>query len=471
MMSWDWLRVGIVGLLGSLGLILIRLRLPVWKNQTITVLGEGRGRLGSVAVLVASVFFAIFSGSAQDAYLIFSFLPFFVTEWIRVHRGDFAGQTVFMYLSWALAGISVVGENSFINQLGLSEMAAVLLAGSLVALVSLGYSKLVMFKGLSSWWGCFLVLNLFFVTDAPQIQLSSIGFILITLTNGLWAYFRNENDVDQFAAGWMGFWLANQFLSAEMTGVSSRDSLIWLILLSLPLLEGILKLASRVLNWQESDGGSFLIRLKCSGLPRRHWLLYLLGMGTYSALAARSLLEVKEPTAWLLVGAMGFVGITMFFGFNYLSHHLRKHQVHNVSQTLLQRYLRLEKTISLNVGEFQAVVYDLLPYYRKLEQGGIGEIQGFLHDFGGYLRNHHANQPSLLVGSYTVLVVEGKMDPPGRYLTDVTRHYFAFLESKGLHPTVSPGYFSSQSKADQFLQRFGHLIKSDQENLESTEAA
>ncbi|MCB0386169.1 MAG: hypothetical protein KDD43_12315, partial [Bdellovibrionales bacterium] len=212
---------------------------------------------------------------------------------------------------------------------------------------------------------------------------------------------------------------------------------------------------------------SFIPHLRGVGFHHRQAILYLCGLGLFSGLTSWTVLEAKDPLLFSLVVCMGVTGLGLFIGFSYLIRHHKQTHVERMSQTLLQRYLRLEKKVRVDLDCFQAVAYDLLPYYRRLEELGIGEVQGFLHDFAEFLRQRHPDYPALMVGSYTVLVVENRLEPPGRYLTDVNRDFFAFLEAHKLHPAASPSYFSSQSKQSQFLERFGHLIDSALDTSES----
>ena len=454
--------------LASAGLVLcLRWLLPYLRVLHVISWGEHKGRIGTFALLLAVGLQGLMMGNEQNAYLVFAFAPYLATHWLRERRGEFPGQSIFLALSWLLAGVGLQGEVSFLDRLALPEVPSVMLTAGLVALVTTGFSRLVCFRGAASWWMLVGLLNLSFLSGSIQSADQYLWFASLVVANGLWSVVKKQDDVDSWGAGWLGFWLATNSLTLELSGSGGRDLILWVLLMAMPLVESIS-------GWNWSGGSrpstgvfSFIPHLRGVGFHHRQAIMYLCGLGLFSGLTSWTLLEAREDLLYSLVACMGVTGLGLFVGFTYLIRHHKQNHVERMSQTLLQRYLNLEKKVAVDMDKFQAVAYDLLPYYRRLEELGIGEVQGFLHDFAEFLRQRHPEYPALMVGSYTVLVVEDRIEPPGRYLTDLNRDFFAFLEQHKLSPAASPSYFSSQSKQSQFLERFGHLIDSRLEDPDS----
>ena len=457
-------------LLGSLFVLLIRWWTPVIRVLNFTSWGERRGRVGSLALISAVGLCGLVSGQVQDVYLVFAFFPYLLTQWWRERRGDFAGQSVFLALSYLLAGVGLQGEVSFLDRLALPEVPAVLLSAGLVWAVTTGYSRLASFSSAATWWTLVAILNLSFLDGSSAGVGHLVWFGALVVVNAGWSWGRKQDDVDAWGAAWLGFWVVNRSLGLELSGQPGHDLVLWSLLMALPVVETLSGLRLSRQAREESIGKTFVPHLRGIGFHRRQAIMYLCGLGLFSGLTSWTLQETREPLLFVLVSCMGVTGLSLFVGFSYLIRHHKQTHVERVSQTLLQRYLNLEKKVAVDLLEFQAVAYDLLPYYRKLEEQGIGEVQGFLHDFAEYLRQRHSKYPALMVGSYTVLVVENRIEPPGRYLTDISRDFFEFVEAQGLTPAASPAYFSSQSKQAQFVERFGHLLDSPSEDPSSDAA-
>lgn len=407
----------------------------------------------------------------SDSYLFIAFLPYLASRWIGTLRGHVSGQNLLACFSFLLAGWWLQKEAGFIASNDLAELSSVLYSGTLVGLITLGFANMVIFSGLTGGWALFIMLTQFILAPSVPLGIEFLSFGLLVMISGVCFSLMGRRKGDSMVAAGIGFWIGSHSQLLEFTQSPGRDQFVWIMLMSLPLVESLSFFLVKLKTREGHQELSFLYHLQNLGLSRRQVSLYFLGMATYLGLAIMALLEVKEGLAWIKVGTMGATGMALFFGFTYMVHQQRQHHVHSVSQSLLKRYLSLQNSVTLNLDSFQAIVYDLLPYYRNLEKKGIGDVQEFLQDFGGFLEKSHTKKVSLLVGSYTVLIVETRLDPPGRYFSEVTEQYFSFLKSKGLMPVAKPGYFSSRSKREQFLLRFGHLIQEQHEIFEKSHVA
>ncbi len=463
-----WIAFSWQVVISSLILILFRfifLQLQIRKENGFLNREKDSSRFASWALLLGSGGWVLFSQGndrIQEGFTFLSFGALLISCWLKENKKFHIGQKILLNITWLMAGLNVLRGPSLIEGLGWEEMPSLLLTAGLVALVTLGYSRLMLFSFLPSLWTVFLIFSWFLISNPLWPDVTGwLGMTVLIGINTLWSLIKKESEVHSIGAMWMGYWLTQHTLTLQVTGDSSLNLLIWLTLFSLPLIEGVSYLVllyqdhARGMTWGKA---TFLAHIKDLNLNKHQTLFFIFGFGFYSLISAVTWLEMKDHPFNSHVILMGLTGMMFFVGFTYLFQHQRKNHVHNVSQTLLHRYLKLQKNVSVNLKQFQSVIYDLLPYYREVEKKGIGEVQEFLHDFGEYLRNLHAGQPVLLVGSYTILIVEEKIEPPGRYLTQVNQAFSVFLESKGLNRTTSLGYFSSQSKSQLFMQRFGHLI-------------
>lgn len=443
---------------GAVLIILMRWLIPHSPVLHFTSWGEGRGRVGSWALVTAPALYGLFHWESLNAYLVFSFLPWLLTAYWRERRGDFNGQSIFYTLSYLLAGVGLQGENSFLDRLAWPEVPSTILAALLIAAVTTGFRRLVSFRGATSWWTFVALLNITFLANSVEQALNGVWLAAMVAVNGLWCAWRKQDDVDDWGAAWLGFWIASQSLTLELSGVGSHDLVLWFLLMALPIFEAVSGLPIFLMRSAENENLSFIPHLSKVGFRHYQAIIYLCGLGLFSGLTSWTVYEARSNLQFVLTASMGITGIGLFLGFAYLIRRQKENHVNSMSQTLLQRYLNFSGKVRLDPENFQAVAYDLLPYYRKLEEQGIGEVQGFLHDFAEFLRKRHESFPVLLIGSYTVLVVEHRLEPPGRFLTDTHREFFAFLESHRLAPSASPAYYSTRSKPETFMNRFGHLL-------------
>jgi hypothetical protein len=454
-----WLSLALALIL----LFLFRFTYSRMKGRAAAFWQQQNALSGSLGLYLAFCVWTCFNEDLNNKYLVFSFFPFLAADLWRRLKGEVSGQGVLTLLSFVIAAIGLQGDSSFVDRLAWPEVPSVLLAAALMGVVVKGASGLSTYVGAPSLWSFLLLLPLTFLEEKTDFSYSAATVGLLILANGLWGWKKEQGDMDSLGSSFLAFWLVGHSLTLEGHGAFVSSLSIWSLLFALPLIEWL----TSFLGWKTTGGESFIPHLRGVGFHRRQALLYLGGLTIYTGLAAWTLSLVQTGMLFGLVTTLSMVGVALFVGFTYLVHHHKSTHVHHISQTLLKGYLPVQDKVEVDLDRFQAVAYDLLPYYRILENVGIGEVQRFLHDFSHFLESYHPGAPALLVGSYTVLVVEDEPQPPGRYLTQLNGVFQDFLANYELEMKQAPSYFSCRSKKGQFWDRFAPLLvpKGDSEGL------
>lgn len=180
-----------------------------------------------------------------------------------------------------------------------------------------------------------------------------------------------------------------------------------------------------ILAHPEIDAILAMIRRKRAGTPlfqgdkdHIHHKLRRIGLGPHGALAVTFfatiyagatavLIDQIRDSSWamILAAVLCTIGVsTILFAIYYLEHRLAE-QFSMIGTPLLHRHINITREPSLPKGRYQAVVFDLLPYYKELQERGIADLNTFINDFSAWINATFREAQVVPAGSYSIIVV------------------------------------------------------------------
>lgn len=265
----------------------------------------------------------------------------------------------------------------------------------------------------------------------------------------------------------LGFLLATSALSLPVTGTAMSLVFIPLFLFSFPEVDALLSILRRAHSKSSlfrGDHDHIHHKLKKLGLTIPQALAVIYGATIYSGIAAYILYELNNfPLKWL-VGMLATFGLLNLLGAIYFLEFRQAHQVSTVSRSIINRYLRLTRFPEVNPENFQAFVYDLLPYYKELQLRGIAEVDDFIRSFSDYVQREHPNAQYCMIGSYSIVALENANSANWTNVEQNmhAKEFYKLLQKYSVVKSESPipwgmSFYSSQSKGEIFLRKFGLL--------------
>lgn len=202
-----------------------------------------------------------------------------------------------------------------------------------------------------------------------------------------------------------------------------------------------------VLAHPEIDAILAMVRRKRAGTPlfqgdkdHLHHKLRRIGLGEHQALAViyfasvycgltAILLDSMHAHSWTMALAAGlciFGVSTILVGIYFIEYRLAA-QFSQMGTPLLQKHIRIAEDHSWSTTErYQAVVFDLLPYFKEMQERGISPLSEFVNDFSAWINHSHANDHIIPAGSYSIIVLtRGTIDQESTlhsFSTIVSRH-------------------------------------------------
>ncbi len=89
----------------------------------------------------------------------------------------------------------------------------------------------------------------------------------------------------------------------------------------------------------------------------------------------------------------------------YYIYHRLATQVSAYSKTIMHKYLNFSDELVFDPKNFKAVSFDLLAYYKELQNRGLLAVDDFVKSFSSYINETVPNHNLKLVGSYTIVCV------------------------------------------------------------------
>lgn len=182
----------------------------------------------------------------------------------------------------------------------------------------------------------------------------------------------------------------------------------------------------------------------------------------YSAVTALANYYFFGKVQILTVNFLAIAGMLMTLGALSFVELKMASQVSNMSQSLIQKYLKNDKETSgvSEVKDFYLVVYDLLPYYKEIQLRGVAEVNSFVKSFSEFIKLNHDSSFYHFFGSYTVVTVAQDSYSQAVAKNELVALYYQFLQEHEVVKSESPipwgmSFYSHKSKGENPLKKFG----------------
>ena len=270
----------------------------------------------------------------------------------------------------------------------------------------------------------------------------------------------------------LGF-LMSALGSVAATRSSSLTSvLVPLFVLAHPEIDAILAMARRRINGTPlflGDKDHIHHKLRRIGLGPYGSLGVTYSATIYCGLTALLVDRLHSDSAVALATGLCIAGVSSILLCIYYVEHRLAAQFSQLSTPLLQRHVNITSNVEVPPN-FEAAVFDLMPYYKELQMRGIADLNSFVIEFGTWVNTAFRNAQIVPVGSYSIIVITGS----GLSKDQVT-HSFRSLISR--HQILKNGsgipwglkYYSHSTDAQEFEQKFGLVLRA--RVLESGKAA
>jgi UDP-GlcNAc:undecaprenyl-phosphate GlcNAc-1-phosphate transferase len=248
-----------------------------------------------------------------------------------------------------------------------------------------------------------------------------------------------------------------------------------------------------ILAHPEIDAILAMVRRKKAGTPlfqgdkdHIHHKLRRIGLGAYGALGVTYFASVYCGLTALLLNSVDggiAIGLTVFLcivgvssilaGVYYCEYKLAA-QFSLLGTPMLHRHIKISQTPAWPKGRYNAVVFDLLPYYKELQQRGISDLNTFIVEFASWINTTFRDSQIVPAGSYSIIVVSAGSDDTFGTRERVLQSFKAIVSTHGLLKNdvgIPWGlqFYTDSTDAQAFERKFGLFLKSPV--VESTRAA
>jgi hypothetical protein len=121
-------------------------------------------------------------------------------------------------------------------------------------------------------------------------------------------------------------------------------------------------------------------------------------------------------------------------GLYFIYYRLAK-QVSVYSRTLMHKYIQFRDRFYFDSNNFAAASFDLLPYYKELQQRGLLAVDDFIKSFSKFIDEICPENEFKLVGSYTVVAMLQKNKNSLKMRTELAKKFNTLLEAYNLVKT------------------------------------
>ena len=181
-----------------------------------------------------------------------------------------------------------------------------------------------------------------------------------------------------------------------------------MFVLAFPQVDAILAMYRRArlgLSLFKGDHDHIHHRLRKVGLSVRRSLLVIYSVGFYCSVTAVALYYTSNIKFALVVLFLTTSALcASLVGIQFMQLRLAL-QVSNYSQTLIEKHFNLQERLMYDPASFSAVVFDLLPYYKELQQRGILHVESFISMLSRLIEKHCPTGQLLMIGSYSLAIV------------------------------------------------------------------
>ncbi|MDZ4660829.1 MAG: MraY family glycosyltransferase [Pseudomonadota bacterium] len=128
----------------------------------------------------------------------------------------------------------------------------------------------------------------------------------------------------------------------------------------------------------------------------------------YSCFTAWFISELSETHLILSATVISTMGLLGVLGAVYYTYFRLAKQVSVYSRTLMHKYIEFTNKLYFDPRNFFGVSFDLLPYYKEIQQRGLLSVDNFVNSFAVFLTALFPDGNFKLVGSYTIVALAKK---------------------------------------------------------------
>lgn len=231
------------------------------------------------------------------------------------------------------------------------------------------------------------------------------------------------------------------FLGFALSAIASQIPLptthfLWvtapMFVLAFPQIDAVLAMYRRArlgLSLFKGDHDHIHHRLQKIGLSVRKSLMVIYGVAGYCSLTAVALYYTSNMKFAVLVLFLTTSALCVFLaGIHFVQLRLAQ-QVSSYSQTLIEKHFNLKGRLMFDPADFSALVFDLLPYYKELQQRGILIVDSFISHLSRLIEKHCPNSQLKMLGSYSLALVFTDQYASKEQQMKLTEEYKSLLES------------------------------------------
>lgn len=261
------------------------------------------------------------------------------------------------------------------------------------------------------------------------------------------------------------------FLGFALSSIASQVPLptphfLWvtapMFVIAFPQVDAVMAMYRRArlgLSLFKGDHDHIHHRLQKIGLSVRKSLGVIYGAGFYCSVTALALYYTSNMKFALLVLFLTISALCAFLGGIHFVQLRLAQQVSGYSQTLIQKYFQLQDQFVFDPANFSALVFDLLPYYKELQQRGILTVDGFISALARLVEKRCPQARIHMIGSYSlVLLLSDKEEYQAKKLIADFRSLLEDLEILRNHKTIPEGvdWYTHDERGEDFLSLISH---------------
>ena len=260
----------------------------------------------------------------------------------------------------------------------------------------------------------------------------------------------------------LGFFLSTYSLTFEYSNLSYYTLLIPLFILALPEIDAIMAIYRRIkskTSVSAPDHDHIHHKLLKVGFTVPQVIMILITVTTYCGTTAFLLNQLQNPTHILIVTMLSAFAQLSILSLIYLLEHKYAQQVANYSRSLIEQSFNLNENIIVDPDDFRIIVYDLLPYYKELQQRGIVAVQEFIQDFNEYVNDNFKTKQLKQYGSYSLIVLESPSQHRSLLQETISHNFFSLLAKHDIQKNSGKlpwgmSIYTNGKFGDQILKKF-----------------
>lgn len=372
--------------------------------------------LGGTGVILASLGVLIVSGGigSLQPQLLLPTLGIFAFGVYDDFKGiNSKAKLLLQILTVGLWSCLIDPKDLLLADLGIHPAISLALSGFWIVGLMNAVNMIDGMDGLASGFGFIACLGLWPLVSGPaQFEIAVVAGACLGFL--LWNYSPAKIFLGDSGSQFLGFFLATHAVTSVSTYPSFRSMVLPMLVLALPQMDAVLAMFRRARlksGVDRADHDHIHHKLQKLGLKVPQAWVVLMGASIYAGLSVFVLREMSDSLRFWMVFTLSVVALLMLLGGVLFLEWKLAHQASEWSGTLLHRHLQslLKNTLFVPRQDFQAVVYDLFPYYKELQHRGIRDLHSFVDAFAKFLIQNYPKAQFCSIGAYSVaVVVEGK---------------------------------------------------------------